>query len=537
MFNIVSYITTSVFFFVLISNAVFYLALFEEKSWNIKRIFIHLRETKKGRSLLIGGTVFIKWLAIALYFLTIFQSGLDGSYHIFVFIIYLVLFIRVIKSLLDKEFSVPNFSITTILIFALTVSVEITLFIFAPIDRFFWMLILDKILPIIILLFFILLSVFFDFSQDAVLNRAIDKISKYKKLLTIAVVGSYGRGSTKEFISRILGLKYNVLTTHGSFNNSLDIATTINSQLSQNKQIFIAEIDDYKKDDVTQICSLINPKIVVISGINEQKLSIFGDMKKIIESKLEAINSLGRDGIALFNANTDSAKELYMKAKSKKFMLLVSEKNANADILATNINVGKFSVSFDVLMFGKRYKLLNIRLLGHQSIENLLPAIFIGVYAGIDFASIRRELEKIRPLDGTMVPRKTAKGAVLIDDTYSANINSVRRALSYMRLYKGKRILVLEPLVELGKNSDKFHNDLGYEIGKSCGRVFLTNDNYFKSISKGIARSRGNCIGQVKRPGEIIRFIKNECKNDDVVVFEGKETSKVISGISSERIY
>lgn len=529
---------TSVFFLTaIVSNTFFYLKLFEEKDYNTQRLIIHLRETKPGKSLITGRVSLLKWVLIFSYIVTIYISGIDFYYHIAISLFYGAIFVTVLRKIINREISFPKFSKITNIVFFLSLAIEAIFFVFAPVDHFLWMLILDKLLLVFIIIFLILLSVFVDFGRDIVINQAIEKINRNSKLLTIALVGSYGRGSTKEFISRILSLKFNVLVTRSTYETSFGIAETINSALTTKKQIFIADIDDYKQEDVAGMCELISPKIVVVCGINEQKLSAFNNIKNILDSKMEAVKSLSRDGFALFNGNSEYVQQLYNATKGKKFLYKVGKNGTQADILAGSIVEGKFGISFAVNVFGKSYKFSNIKLLGRQNIENLLPGIFIGVYAGIDFSKIRRALAAVRPLQGTMAPLRSNSGAILIDDTYNANINSVLRALSYMRLYKGKKIMVFEPLVELGKISKETHFDLGFEIGKVCDMLILTNENYAKSIREGIDESGSNTNMMIAYPSKIIKYVLKECGKEDVVVFEGKEAAIPLSGIGAERVY
>lgn len=534
--NILLLLTSFFFICTLVGDAFFYLKLFEEKDYNARRVFVHLRETRRGKSILTGRVTIAKWIVILAYSTTIFINGIDNFYHIVVFTLYLLLFINLIKRFFSRELFVPKFSKITVIVFSGSMLLEFFLYLLPPIDVYLWMLVIDKLLLVFITLLLLLLSIFIDFGRDIVVNRAINKLVSLRSLLTIVVVGSYGRGTTKEYIARILSLKYNVLSTRSTFENSMSIAKTINKYMTPKKQIFIAEIDDYRKEDVAEICQLINPKIAVVCGINDQKLSMFGNVKNILESKKQAVNALSRDGIALFNGNSEYTKNIFNETTNKKF-LYAAGKNYKADILATDIKEGKFSISFLVSLFGKTYRFSNVKLLGRQSIENLLPAIFIGVYAGIDFSRIRDAISELRPLPSTMNPGRTSSGAIVIDDTYNANINSVTRALSYMSLYEGKKILILEPLVELGKISKQAHFDIGAEAGKICTEIFLTNDNYFKSILDGVISCGVNIPVSVASPARISKFILQNCKKEDVIVFVGKEALAAIQAVKAEKLY
>ncbi|HVZ66797.1 MAG TPA: UDP-N-acetylmuramoyl-tripeptide--D-alanyl-D-alanine ligase [Patescibacteria group bacterium] len=530
---------TSVLFSVsIIASCISWVSIWQDKEYSLKRLIVYLKETKTGREALIGRESLIRWLLIFLYSITIFFDNADDFYHYLVFAFYLFISAKVIKKILSKDFSFPTLSFPTVFIIGLALIVEFFLYLFAPVDRFLWLLVLEKLLPIFIVMFIGIFYVFYDFSTDIIINKALERIEKKPNLLTIAIAGSYGRGSTKEFISNVLSLKFDVLATNTTFSNSLGIAKSIITGLTAKKQIFIAEMDDYNISDMEEMANIISPKIAVIGGINEQKLSMFGSVDAILESKKELINALSRDGIAIFNGNSEYAMRLYEETKQKKFIYFVDDGSGRkGDITATNIKESRYGLSFDVELLGRKYKLASVKLLGRHNIENLLPAIFIGVYVGLDFSSIRRAIDKIKPLGGAMDPRRMTNGPTVIDDTHNANINSISRALSYMSLYKGKKVLVLEPLVELGKFAEDDHYKLGLEIGRVCDRLFLTNNNYSASIIKGIKKSEGKCKYEVAPTSAIINFVRGKLGKPDVVVLEGKQAHNVLTSLKTTNIY
>lgn len=537
--NILFWLTSLFFFSHLIFNTVSWLSLWEEKEFKPSRLLIHLKETRKGKSLIFGLDNFIKWLAIFLYGITIFWGG-DFYYHLLVALIYLYLFIKIILKIYNREFSLPTLSLNAILIILLTLVFSGVLFIFPPLDRYLWTLIIDRLNPLLLAFFIGILLVFFDFRQDTIINRAIDMLNKHKNLLTIAIVGSYAKGSTKEFIAKILAAKFNILENDTPFNNSLGIAKTILSRLTSHTQIFIVEMEDYKPQDIDEMSNIARPKIAVITGINDEKSSVFGSIDKIIDSKYEIVENLPRDGLVLLNGNNANTLSLYERIKHKKYVY-------GSDIEAQNIKLTKFSISFDVhilgaaqkdsALAGRKYKLSNIKLIGSQNVENLLPGIFLGLYLGIDFSLIRRQIQKLAPLPRTMDPAKSDKGASLLDDTYNTHLNSIKTAVEYIKLYKGKRILVLEPLSELGKNALSDHLELGKEIGKVCDYLFLTNDNYYKPLVSGVQKEKSLCVVSVLPPAKIAKFIEENTGRGDVVVFEGREAYNSFSLIEKEPIY
>lgn len=533
MFGILFNFTSFFFSINIIAELLQWIRVFDEKEYSFRRVFVHFRDTKVGRSALFGKISLLKWFLIFLYIATIF-SNVDEGYHFIVFGFYFLLSFGLVKRITSQNFIFPSLNANTLAIFFAVVFVESTLFLFLPLDPYLWMLLINKLLFVFVCIFVWVFSIFFDFLKDAQINRAITRIRQKPNLLTIAVVGSFGRGSTKEFISKVLSEKFDVLEVNSAFNNAFGIAKFINSKLTPSKQIFIAEMEDYKKEDIAEMAGIVSPKIVIVTGINEQKVSTFGNMDKVAASKMEAINGLSKDGIALFNGHGAYNKILFKITDKKKF---IYTREGAGDITAKNIIETKFGLTFDVKVLGKTYKLSNIRLLGKSNIDNLLPAIFIAAYMGIDFTTIKKALAGIRPLKSAMEPKINDKGTVLIDDTHNANINSVLRAVSYVNLYKGEKIFVLEPLVELGRSAVEVHEKLGYAIGKSCDQLFLTNDNYRNAILKGIKKSGSGCLVAVASPVKISNFVMDNLRREDIVIFEGKESARSLSLIHSKLVH
>ena len=538
MLGLLFHVTSFLFFFSIVLNGLSWIRLWETRDYQLRRVLIHLKDTNSGRNILFGPTSSIKWFLILSYSVTIFINGFDAYYHLLVFLFYLLVMSDYIRKVYLRIYLLPTMSIYVIVICGIAVIFEVLLFIFSPLDRYFWILILDKSFPLIIALLIGISSTFFDFSIDVVINKALKKIRSHKNLLSIAIIGSYGVGTTKEFISQILKVKYNILEAKTSFNNASEIARTINGDLNPKKQIFVAAMEDNRFGDIREMCNVAIPKIIVVTGINNRNISMFGNMDKILSSKLEAIESLPKDGILLFSGNSDYSISLSKKSKKKKFVYsslpaLASE----SDIVAKDVKENKFTISFTIVTLGKEYKIDRLKLIGKQSVESLLPAIFIGLYLRIDFPIIRNIIRELRPFPGTMDPKLAPTGAVLIDDTYNVTLKSVLQALIYMKLYKGKKVLVMEPITELGRVANSEHMRLGEKIGEICDYLFLTNNNYKQSILKGIENVSGKCEVRTLPPAGISNFVNKNCKREDVVVFEGREAGRSLRLIDFESAY
>lgn len=535
--NVMLYFFTSTLFFIfLIRNILFWLHLWQIKEYRFDRLFIHLTETHQGRNLIFNPMNIFKLTVFFVFFATIFWTDLYPFYPFVVLIVYILSCIEIGKEFASKQVRVPVITFKILVIFFLTFLIEIVLFSFHLLDKFFWFLFLDKITPFVIAIFIILFSLPGDFYKDIIINRAIKKLSKYKKILVIGITGSYGKGSTKEYLAKILSYKFSVLSTYATYNTPIGIAKTILSGLTGETKIFVVEMGAYKKGEIAEMASMVKPKIGILTAVNDQHSSLFGSIANTKIAKYELIESLPRDGTALFNGNNPYTRVLYKTSNKKKILYCVNtdHEKVYSDVVATSVTADKYSISFTVRIKNKNVGQFTAPVLGKHNIENILPGIFIASTLGMSPREIREAVSMLSPLSKTMTPL-IHEGVTFIDDTYNANPAAVLAALDYMKVYKGKKILVLQPMIELGKQAKNDHYEVAYEIGKVCQYLILTNKNFSESIERGVKDSKGKCHILFLLPKQIKEFISSHTKTGDVVVFEGKEAGIPLSLIVSRK--
>ncbi|MBI2026026.1 MAG: UDP-N-acetylmuramoyl-tripeptide--D-alanyl-D-alanine ligase [Candidatus Levybacteria bacterium] len=527
-------------------NTLFWLNLWQIKEYRLDRLWVHLQETVAGRKILFSSVVnLLKNFAFLFYVVLIvkptflnIESSIIARYNIFVGILLLYSFSEVLVEISTRAIKRPILTLKIILIFLLTIVASFFLFSFlsSSTNKFFSLLFVDKFLPFIVALFIGLFAFPSWIVKKQAISKATQKIQNAKQLIRIGITGSYGKGSTKEYLAAILSQKFQVLKTFETINTAIGIAKTINSRLTPNTQVFAAEMGAYKKGEIKELCEIVKPRIGILTSVIEQHASLFGGLAKTKSAKYELIESLPQDGLALFNGNNANTLELYKKAKVRKILYFAdygSKEKIDADIIAENIKMGKFDINFDVRTTGKRKINLPVKvnLLGGYNAENILPAIFLGLELGMDKNEIQKGLSEISPIKKTMQPFLSTDQTVIVDDTFNSNPQAVLAALSYLKIYKGKKVLVLSPIIELGKNARQIHYDLAKEIGKACDVLFLTNMNFYEEIKKGIGE---NCRVLIQTPQEISAYIARLGEND-IVILEGKEAGKILNFIAYEK--
>ena len=98
---------------------------------------------------------------------------------------------------------------------------------------------------------------------------------------------------------------------------------------------------------------------------------------------------------------------------------------------------------------------------GVHNARNALAAAAVALAAGADLAAVSAGLSFFRGVKGRLQIRPAAAGAVLIDDSYNANPDSVRAAIDVLAATPGRKLLVLGDMGEIGGQAGQFHDEVG----------------------------------------------------------------------------
>ncbi len=525
------YLVVSTGFFLWITrNIFFWVYLWQHNDYSYTRMYTHLKETTQGRYILFSPVAFLKLLLIFLFAYIVLNPDFLAGYQFLIGVLFVVQGFSVIKEYYLHTLYLPKFTIKAMVFCISALFIAVALYTI-PLtqDRYFWLLIIDKGVLFFITFLVFILSLPTNLYKDWYTDAAMRKLNKNKNITVIGVTGSYGKTTTKEFIAQILKNKFNVVKTQNQHNTSFGIAKTITDKVNPKTQIIVAEMAMHKRGDVREMAEIVSPKFGVITGISSQHASLSGDISKTMDAKYELIQSLPKDGLGLFNGNNENVYKLYKKTKKRK-VLYGYQNGFPYDVKATNIHIQKSYIEFEVELRGKKMHFKS-PLIGPQNIENILPGIILADTLGMKPEEIKKAVLSLSSLPKTMRKRNTVSGATIIDDTINTDTHAVLAALEYMKLFKNKRIFVLQPMIELGKRASSEHYEIAKKISVVCDYLFLTNKNFYKSILKGIVDGDGECFVKVDSSKNIAKFLRENCSSHDVVVFEGKEAEIVLEEI------
>lgn len=336
----------------------------------------------------------------------------------------------------------------------------------------------------------------------------------------VAVAGSNGKTTTKEMTSKVLGKAFQTVATAGNFNNHIGVPLTL-FRLSDETEIAVVEMGINHHGEMLELCAIAEPTHGVITNIGHEHLEFLGSPREVAKAEGELFSYLAQTGGSLFINADDKllAAEVPGEAMMIRYGIEGAERGLN--IRAKDIVMDGNGYASFVLCTPESEVPVSLQINGRHNVYNALAAAAIGLNFGVEMAEIREALDAYKPKSGSKrMERRDDAGLVIINDTYNANPESVRSALSTLSELRsgGKKIAVLGDMLELGNVSGEAHRGIGKFIKESGVIDFFA---YGPMMKLACDEAGERCVGHFDSKQELVEALKKMVRPGDALLFKG----------------
>jgi UDP-N-acetylmuramoyl-tripeptide--D-alanyl-D-alanine ligase len=278
--------------------------------------------------------------------------------------------------------------------------------------------------------------------------------------------------------------------------------------------------------EIGYLARICEPTVGIITNIGHSHLEFFKDRQGVLREKRVLLASLKEPAVAILNADDDLLLKEVLKKGLKRRVFGIGIKN-RTDFFASHIRYHDTGIEFTV---NQKYRFI-LRMLGLHNIYNALAAIAAASLFGISFADMAERLAHFEFPQGRLKIRRQGR-LVYIDDTYNSNPTSLAQALQALAHYsaKGRKIVVMGDMLELGGQRELFHCQAGREAAGVCDAL-ITVGPLAKSAADaaracGLDRRYIFSCGSSRKAGDILRK-KLSLTRHDVVLVKGSRGMKM----------
>lgn len=353
--------------------------------------------------------------------------------------------------------------------------------------------------------------------------RAYQQIAaQYRRSLglkVIAITGSNGKTSTKDFTASVLGRRFRVTKTEGNFNNHVGLPRTM-LQANKEDEIAVWEIGMNHPGEIAPLAQLAQPDVAIITNIGVAHIEFMGSREAIAQEKGELAVSLGPDGILILSSADDFAESIAQRSSGRVVFAGIERGEVRASEIAQTAEGAEFTV-----LEGAHHCHAFLPVPGLHMVQNALLAIAAGRAFGVSLEDCAAGLATA-PLTKARLQIKTIHGVQFIDDSYNANPDSMKAALRTLAELEteGERIAILGQMAELGAESSRSHQEVG-ETAASLGI------NHLIDLGAGEIAAAAEAAGLTKSKvaasaEEAVDLLCETARPGDLVLVKGSRAAR-----------
>ena len=330
----------------------------------------------------------------------------------------------------------------------------------------------------------------------------------------LAVTGSNGKTTSKEMLASILAAAYGdaVLATRGNLNNDIGLPLTLLGLGSEHRAA-IVEMGMNHPGEIAYLAGIARPNVALVTNALRAHLEGMGSVEAIAREKGTIFEGLSADGTAVFCAD-DPWVGLWQSQVGTRRTLCFSF-SGQAPLVGVYRAHGL--ESWLALQYAGESIEVALALPGEHNARNALGAAGVALAAGISLADVAAGLSAFKGVKGRLQRHAGFGGAVVLDDTYNANPDSVRAAIDVLAATVGNKVLVLGDMGEIGEMSAQFHDEVGgYAKSQGIDRLYA-----FGEASALAAHNFGEGGVHFAKLDELVEAVKSEMRAETTVLVKG----------------
>jgi|KBSMisStaDraftv2_1062788.scaffolds.fasta_scaffold09497_6 UDP-N-acetylmuramoyl-tripeptide--D-alanyl-D-alanine ligase len=291
------------------------------------------------------------------------------------------------------------------------------------------------------------------------------------------VVGSNGKTTVKEMTAAIFRAHYGdeaVLATQGNLNNAIGLPLSL-LRLRESHRAAVVELGMNHRGETRELGAIAQPTIAIVNNAQREHQEFMTSVKEVAAEHADAILALRPRGTAVINAGDAHADTWRAAARTAGAAVVDFGFHDWCDVSARcTLRADGSDIELRTYAGNARVEL---HVPGRHMASNALAATAGALAARLPLEAIVRGLATFRPVSGRLSALHAVSGALVIDDTYNANPDSVRAAIDVLAHAPGAKWLVLGDMGEVGAQGPEFHREIGaFAKERGIERLFATGD-------------------------------------------------------------
>jgi UDP-N-acetylmuramoyl-tripeptide--D-alanyl-D-alanine ligase len=380
-----------------------------------------------------------------------------------------------------------------------------------------------------------------EFPKDVAVLKVTDTIKAWQDVAAykvkstsakrIGVTGSSGKTSTNAILAALLEWFYpnQVLSTLGNTNNHIGVAQNI-MRLMGNEKVVTLEMGTNHPGEIAVLSKIVIPEVAILTTVGASHIGNFDDVNAILNEKVDLFRHMKKGGIAI--VPIDLIEQVHATGALEDLKVLTFGELAEADFRVSEIKIGSAQSSFRLTGPNQESFTLSTNLSGVHQMRNISATVAALFALDLPLENCLSEVLPQLNLPGMRMRREGFEGIDFVLDCYNANPQSTLAFLDWSKSLfsdysKGRVWVILGDMLELGKMSEKYHQ----EVHNHYESLFGTSENHqLVLVGAEYAKLKSKKATYLSSE-EASHILEAKIKKGDTVLLKGSR------GIRLETIY
>ena len=339
----------------------------------------------------------------------------------------------------------------------------------------------------------------------------------------VAVVGSFGKGSTAAAIASALGLP----GPPPQRNTTSRVALSLLGNRPGRRHAVI-EAGAARRGQMRLYPPMLRPDVVVVTTIGSEHHRSLGTLDEAAQEKARMLRGLSRSGIAVLNADDPRVRAMASLTDAR---IVTFGFGAGSDVRAIERSLDWPHGSRLVVTVGGETHVLRLRLIGRVAMYPALAALAVAWAEGYPLERAVAALQALEPVTGRLQLMPLAGDAWLIRDDFKGTLETIEAALEVLQEAPGRRIAILGEIEDPPGSQGPLFRTVGRRLAASADlAMMIGGKRSFKSYVGGAA--------DAGMPRAALRHLQRSCRNaaaavlselrpGDVVLVKGRGTQRL----------
>ena len=342
-------------------------------------------------------------------------------------------------------------------------------------------------------------------------RQAQEKLERVRPVV-VAVTGSYGKTSTKEYIRHLLSGDHQVVASPASFNNTPGLARAVNEHLVPGTDVFVAEMGAYGPGEIAEMCAWIKPSIGVITAIGPVHLERFRTLERTAKAKGEILSGCETGVVNADEPLLAPIAASFVERGGK--LIRCSTKDLEAEVCVLSVDGG-----LEVRVGGEPIGTLE----GSPGFPmNIACAVGVAMALNTQPWLAAKLLATLPAVEHRQNVTTNPKGVVVIDDSYNSNPAGAAAALQLLvrQSREGSRRVVVTPgMVEMGRLQHEANREFAAQAARAATDLVIVGLTNRRALLEG-AMGGGADVLQLRTREHATAWAREHLGPGDVILYE-----------------